>query len=485
MASQLELLDRALPIEGQLWTAASMLRGRVAASDYRQILLTLLFLRAIGDSRSSHSLVIPEAGRWSRLQKSGRTGRLGELLDGALKAISDANPGWGLEFKNGAFSASGVSDDRLGELLSIFSDLEVRDTDAGDLFGKVHEYFLSRFALEEGQRGGEFYTPHSIVELLVSLVGPISGVLYDPCCGAGGMFVSAHQSDGGTGAQTRIVGQEANPRTWQIAKMNLASRGIAHDLGARAADTFAEDLHPDLSADFVLANPPFNMSDWGHSNLSRDPRFERGMPPPGNANMAWVQHILHHLSVSGAAGIVLANGSLSSTSSGEADIRRRLVKDDLVDAIVRLPEKLFYSTQIPVSLWILTKGKRGSYGRRARHGRFLFIDARRMGHLVSRTLRVLDRSEMDRIVHAYHSFRDRASGQKALCQGFSKVVPIGEVERHRYALVPGRYVGFAEDERPKPFRSLDDLHAEMDEPIAGQEMELVRALRRIKGLRGG
>jgi type I restriction enzyme M protein len=347
------------------------------------------------------------------------------------------------------YAAATVDARRLGQLVDLVSGIGLGSQDHGekDILGRVYEYFLGKFASAEGKNSGEFYTPRSIVRLLVEMLEPFNGRVYDPCCGSGGMFVQAERfvaEHGGRRTDLAVYGQELSSTTWRLAKMNLAIRGIEADLGPKWADSFHDDLHPDLKADYLLANPPFNISDWGGDQLRDDPRWKYGVPPTGNANFAWVQHMVSHLSPRGAAGIVLANGSLSTQQSGEGDIRRKLVEADLVECIVALPGQLFYGTGIPVSLWFLNRDKTPGGGRpwRDRRGEILFIDARGLGHMVSRVHRDLSVEDLARVADVFHAWRgEPGCGEYADQPGFAYSAVIGETAEQNFVLTPGRYVG--------------------------------------------
>ncbi len=339
---------------------------------------------------------------------------------------------------------------RLGQLIDRIGDIEVGDADARsrDVLGRIYEYFLSRFASAEGKNGGEFYTPRCVVKLLVEMLEPYQGRVYDPCCGSSGMFVQsaefirAHSTSNGNGGKAvgnlSIYGQESNHTTWRLSKMNLAIRGI--DGQIEHGDTFHNDRHPDLRADYVLANPPFNVSDWGGNRLRDDQRWKYGVPPVGNANFAWVQHMVHHLAPSGVAGFVLANGSMSTSTSGEGEIRKNLIEANLVDCMVALPGQLFYATQIPVCLWFLARDRRnGKF--RDRRGNILFIDARKLGRLIDRTHRELSDADVALVADTYHAWRRRDAGDYTDAPGFCKSATVEEVRRHGHVLTPGRYVG--------------------------------------------
>jgi len=349
------------------------------------------------------------------------------------------------------YARPGLDKEKLGELIDLIGTLNLNDSDnrSKDIIGRVYEYFLSEFASAEGKNGGQFYTPRCVVRTLVAMISPFKGRVYDPCCGSRGMFVQSEkfvEAHGGRIGDISIYGQESNPTTWKLAKMNLAIRGIDHDLGIEHADSFRRDLHPSLKADYILANPPFNMKDWGGENLKDDVRWKYGIPPNGNANYAWIQHFIHHLSPSGIAGFVLANGSMSSNQSGEGEIRKNLLEADLVDCMVALPGQLFYSTQIPACLWFIARNR--SNGKfRDRRGEVLFIDARKMGVMRDRTHRELTDEDIDKIAVTYHAWRgDSNSGEYEDIPGFCASASLTEIGKHEYVLTPGRYVGAEEGE---------------------------------------
>ncbi len=465
--------------EAELWEMADALRGSMDAAEYKHVALGLIFLKYVSDAfeetreqleaerdqganpdhpdeyLARNILWVPEAARWSVLRAQARQSTIGQTVDEAMTAIEEANPAL-RDVLPKDYARPALDKQRLGQLIDQVSNIIVGDEAARsrDVLGRVYEYFLSRFAEAEGKRGGEFYTPRSVVRLLVEMIEPYEGRVYDPCCGSSGMFVQsvefirAHQSGNGNGgkasAPISIWGQESNHTTWRLAKMNLAIRGIEGQIAH--GDSFHNDRHPDLRADYILANPPFNVSDWGGDRLADDQRWKYGVPSAGNANFAWVQHFVHHLAPGGVAGFVLANGSMSSNQRGEGEIRERLVEEELVDCMVALPGQLFYSTQIPACLWFLARDRHN--GRfRDRSGKVLFIDARAMGRMTDRTHRELTAEDIARIAETYHAWRgEEGAGDYADVPGFCKSADIEEVRRHGHVLTPGRYVGAAPQE---------------------------------------
>jgi type I restriction enzyme M protein len=398
---------------------------------------------------------VPPEARWAHLKGQARQATIGQLVDDAMTGIERDNPALkGVLPKD--YARPALDKTRLGQLIDLISNIKIGDeaSRAKDVLGRVYEYFLSQFASAEGKKGGEFYTPRCVVKLLVEMLEPYRGRVYDPCCGSSGMFVQsvefirAHAKGNGNGGKAKadvsIYGQESNYTTWRLAKMNLAIRGIDGQIAH--GDTFHNDRHPDLKADFILANPPFNVSDWGGERLRDDKRWRYGMPPAGNANFAWVQHIVHHLAPAGVAGFVLANGSMSSNQSGEGEIRKALIETDLVDCMVALPGQLFYSTQIPACLWFLAcERKNGRF--RDRRGHVLFIDTRKLGRMVDRTHRELTDEDIGRIAKTYHAWRsEKDAGTYADVPGFCKSATLEEIGKHGHVLTPGRYVGAAAQE---------------------------------------
>ena len=472
--------------EAQLWQMADALRGSMDAAEYKHVVLGLLFLKYVSDAfeevrieleaevdegadpEQSDEYVakgvfwVPQGARWEYLRSQARESTIGLLVDNAMREIEGAN----VSLKDVLPKDYGLPslDKRvLGQLIDKISDIEVGDQESRskDVLGRVYEYFLSQFASAEGKRGGEFYTPRCIVNLLVEMLEPYRGRVYDPCCGSSGMFVQSirfieeHATGNGNGGKAQgdisIFGQESNYTTWRLAKMNLAIRGIEGQI--EQGNTFHNDRHPDLRADYVLANPPFNVSDWGGELLTDDQRWRYGTPPRGNANFAWVQHMVYHLSPKGVAGIVLANGSMSSNQSNEGEIRKSLIENDVVDCMIALPGQLFYSTQIPACLWFLARDRRGGGGMRDRRGELLFIDARKLGSMVDRTHRELSGKDIARIADTYHAWRGKdAAAKYEDVAGFCKSASLEEVRKHGHVLTPGRYVGVeAAEDDGEPF----------------------------------
>lgn len=513
-----------LGFEETLWKAADTLRGSMDAASYKHVVLGLIFLKYISDSfderrsalateleadgitgddalpllesRDEYAAAgvfwVPAPARWGAIRDSAKQSDIGTRIDSAMEALEADNASLrGVLPKT--YAAATVDARRLGQLVDLISGIGLGAAEHGDkdVLGRVYEYFLGKFASAEGKNSGEFYTPRSIVRLLVEMLEPFSGRVYDPCCGSGGMFVQAErfvEEHGGRRTDLAVYGQELSSTTWRLAKMNLAIRGIEADLGPKWSDSFHEDLHPDLKADYIMANPPFNISDWGGQQLRDDPRWQYGAPPTGNANFAWVQHMVSHLSPRGAAGIVLANGSLSTQQSGEGDIRRRLVEADLVECIVALPGQLFYGTGIPVSLWFLNRDKTpgGSRRWRDRRGEILFIDARSLGHMVSRVHKDLSEDDVAQVANALRAWRgEPRAAAYADRPGFSFSASSDEVAAHNYVLTPGRYVGAeaVEDEEhlnDRLARLAVELESALDES-AVLDARVRTALQRVSG----
>ena len=467
-----------LGFEATLWAAADKLRNNMDAAEYKHVVLGLIFLKYISDAfEEKHAALladsaadaedrdeylaenifwVPKEARWTFLRDNARQPTIGKLLDDAMVAVERDNKTLkGVLPKD--YARPALDKQRLGELIDLIGTIGLGDREnrSKDILGRVYEYFLSQFASAEGKKGGQFYTPRSVVRLLVEMLAPYKGRVYDPCCGSGGMFVQSEkfaEAHGGKLGDISIYGQESNNTTWRLAKMNLAIRGIESNLGQEHADTFRRDLHTDLKADYVIANPPFNDSDWGGENLKDDARWQFGVPSAGNANFAWVQHFIHHLAPNGIAGFVLANGSMSSQQSGEGEIRRKIVEADLVDCMVALPPQLFYSTPIPVCLWFLARNKRDKRFR-DRRGETLFIDARKMGVLIDRVHRELADADVETILGTYHAWRgDKDAGKYSDVPGFCRSELKKGVEVRDWVLTPGRYVGATEvDADQQPF----------------------------------
>ncbi|MGH8648175.1 MAG: type I restriction-modification system subunit M, partial [Burkholderiales bacterium] len=467
-----------LGLEAKLWQAADALRNNMDAAEYKHVVLGLIFLKYISDAfeerraalvaarasgadpedpdeyRAVRIFWVPPEARWPHLEAHAKQPTIGQLVDDAMAGIERDNPSLKAVLPKD-YARPALDKQRLGQLINLISNIGLGDTESRskDILGRVYEYFLSQFASAEGKKGGEFYTPRCVVKLLVEMLEPYQGRVYDPCCGSSGMFVQSEEfiaAHGGKLGDISIYGQESNYTTWRLAKMNLAIRGIDGQIAH--GDTFHNDRHPDLKADFILANPPFNVSDWGGERLRDDKRWQYGVPPAGNANFAWVQHIVHHLAPAGVAGFVLANGSMSSNQSGEGEIRKSLIEADLVDCMVALPGQLFYSTQIPACLWFLARDrKNGKF--RDRRGHVLFIDARKLGRMVDRTHRELTDEDIARIAATYHAWRgEKDAGAYADIAGYCKSAPLDEIRKHGHVLTPGRYVGAeAQEDDGEPF----------------------------------
>ena len=463
--------------EAELWRMADTLRGSMDAAEYKHVVLGLIFLKYISDAfeearakleanqhltgaspddpdeyRADNIFWVPAEARWQQVQSQARQSTIGQTVDTAMVAIEQDNPSL-RDVLPKEYARPNLDKQRLGQLIDMISNIRVGDAEARshDVLGRIYEYFLSRFASAEGKNGGEFYTPRCVVKLLVEMLEPYRGRVYDPCCGSSGMFVQsaefirAHASGNGNGnggnagGDLSVYGQESNHTTWRLSKMNLAIRGI--DGQIEHGDTFRNDRHPDVRADYILANPPFNVSDWGGDQLRDDQRWRYGVPPASNANFAWVQHMVHHLAPAGFAGFVLANGSMSTNTSGEGEIRQKLIEADLVDCMVALPGQLFYATPIPVCLWFLARDRRnGKF--RDRRGEILFIDARKLGSMVDRTHRELTDEDIACIAGVYHAWRGVYAADDYVDElGFCKNASLEEVRGHGHILTPGRYVG--------------------------------------------
>ncbi len=465
-----------LGFENKLWEMADKMRGHMDAGEYKHVALGLIFLKYISDAfQTKHDALkataetdytdpedrdeyaaanifwVPKEARWQKIQSEARQPTIGKIIDDAMAAIEKENPTLkGVLPKD--YSRPALDKHRLGELVDIIGnvDLQARKSGVKDPLGRVYEYFLGRFAAAEGKGGGEFYTPQCVVQLLVKMIEPYKGRVFDPCCGSGGMFVQSErfvEEHGGRLGDIAVYGQESNPTTWKLAKMNLAIRGIDANLGPHQADSFHNDLHKDLKADFILANPPFNMSDWGGQRLKEDVRWKFGVPPANNANYAWIQHFIHHLAPTGIAGFVMANGSMSTSTNSEGTIRQAIIEADMVDCMVAMPGQLFYTTQIPVCLWFVTRSKKADKkrGHRNRQGETLFIDARRMGTLVDRVHRELSEDDLNTIAGVYHQWRNEG-GKYENKAGWWKSASLDDIKGNGYVLTPGRYVGAEEIE---------------------------------------
>lgn len=508
-------------IKKTLWAAADKLRSNMDAAEYKHIVLGLIFLKYVSDSFAEHRaglatrfadpdddyyiedentraadleerdyyteanvFWVPELSRWERIRDRAKQPELGRFIDDALVEIENENPRLkGLLDKR--YARTQLEPGKLGELVDLISTIGFNGSEAKDVLGEVYEYFLGQFANAEGKKGGQFYTPASVVKVLVEVLAPHSGKVYDPCCGSGGMFVQSEkfmESHGGRFGDISIYGQESNPTTWRLVAMNLAIRGMDFNLGKEPADTFLRNQHPDLRANYVMANPPFNISDWWNASLEGDPRWQFGTPPAGNANYAWLQHIYYHLAPIGRAGVVLANGSMSSSQNSEGTIRKEMIEQDAVECMVALPAQLFFNTQIPACLWFLNKNKGN------RKGEILFIDARKLGRLENRVNRVFDDADIERIANTYH-FWAKTQDQKPKTEyqdipGFCKSANLDEVRSHDYILTPGRYIGaeLAEDDDEEFEKKMARLTVELSSQFsrsASLEMEIRKNLENL------
>ena len=453
--------------EKKIWDAACVLRGNMDASEYKSVVLGLIFLKYISDRfdekyqalvaegdgfeedvdeyTSEGIFFVPANARWNVIASKAHTPEIGAVIDEAMRSIEKENKRLNdILPKN--FARPELDKRRLGEVVDLFTNIQmIEQGSEKDILGRTYEYCLSKFAEQEGKLAGEFYTPSCVVRTLVEVLKPYHGRVYDPCCGSGGMFVQSAkfiENHSGNINDISVYGQDSNPTTWKMAQMNLAIRGIDADLGKYNADTFFNDCHPTMRADYIMANPPFNLSDWGADKLSDDVRWQYGLPPSGNANFAWLQHMIYHLAPNGKIGMVLANGSLSSQSGGEGEIRKNIINADLIECIIAMPSQLFYTTQIPVSLWFLAKNKK-------QKDKTLFIDARQMGTMVSRKLRELTDDDIAKIADTYNSYAD---GTLENVNGFCAIVDTEEISKQDYILTPGRYVGIKkQEEDDEPF----------------------------------
>ncbi len=493
-------ITAAEPLEKQLWKAADKLRKNIDAAEYKHIVLGLIFLKYISDAfeelyaklkaeeqhgadpedkdeyKAENVFFVPHDARWSYLQSKAKQPDIGKFVDDAMDAIEKDNSSLkGVLPK--VFARQNLDPTSLGELIDLVGNIALGDAKArsADVLGHVFEYFLGEFALAEGKQGGQFYTPRSIVELLVKMLEPYKGRVFDPCCGSGGMFVQSEKfvtEHQGRVNDISIYGQESNQTTWRLAKMNLAIRGIdSSQVKWNNEGSFLNDAHKDLKADYIIANPPFNVSDWGGDLMRTDGRWQYGVPPVGNANFAWLQHFIYHLAPNGQAGVVLAKGALTSKTSGEGEIRKSLVENGLIDCIVNLPAKLFLNTQIPAALWFMRRNRKES-GFRDRSNEILFIDARNLGHLINRRTRELsngsinpDDNDIAKIADTYHNWRNPEGSYEDVA-GFCASVPISKVAELDYVLTPGRYVGLPDEEDDFNFvERFSALKAELEAQI--------------------
>lgn len=489
--------------EKQIWNAACVLWGHIPAAEYRKVIVGLIFLRYISsafdkryqqliadgdgfeDDRDAYAeeniFFVPEEARWSKIASAAHTPEIGTVIDDAMRAIEKENA----TLKNVLpknYASPDLEKRVLGDVVDLFTNMDMEDTeDNKDLLGRTYEYCIQQFAAYEGVKGGEFYTPASIVKTIVAILKPFKNCrVYDPCCGSGGMFVQSAkfiQAHSGKRGEIAVYGQESNADTWKMAKMNMAIRGIDADFGPYHADTFFNDLHKTLKADFIMANPPFNLSNWGQEKLKDDVRWKYGTPPAGNANYAWIQHMIHHLAPNGKIGLVLANGALSTQSSGEGDIRKRIIEDDLIEGIVAMPTQLFYSVTIPVTLWFIA-----AKGSKKQKGKTLFIDARKMGNMVDRKHRDFSDEYIQKLADTFTDFQN---GTLDDVKGFCAVANISDIEKQDYILTPGRYVGIEEQEDDgEPFeKKMTHLTSELSEMFA-KSHELENEIREKLGAIG-
>jgi len=469
--------------EKEIWDAACILRGNLDASEYKQVVLGLIFLKYISDKfearyqeltaegdgfeedrdeyTANNVFFVPEDARWKKIADAAHSPEIGKVIDDAMLLIEKENVRLkGILPKN--FARPELDKRRLGDVVDLFTNIRMKEHgDTRDILGRTYEYCLAQFAEQEGKKGGEFFTPACVVRTLVEFLKPYHGRVYDPCCGSGGMFVQSAkfvEQHSGRINDISVYGQDSNPTTWKMAQMNLAIRGIEADLGRYNADTFYDDCHPTLRANFIMANPPFNLSDWGADKLRDDVRWKYGVPPSGNANFAWLQHMIYHLAPNGKIGMVLANGSLSSQSGGEGEIRRKIIEDDLVASIVAMPTQLFYTTQIPVSLWFLDRNKK-------QKGKTCFIDARKMGTMVSRKLRELTDEDITKLAQTFDAYEN---GALEAVKGFCATATTEEIAKQDFILTPGRYVGIEEQQDDgEPFEEkMTRLTGELSELFA-------------------
>lgn len=486
--------------EKQIWEAADVLRGNMDASEYKQVVLGLIFLKYISDRfEGKYSALVkdgegaeedrdeyiaegiffvPPDARWGVIAAGAHTPEIGMIIDQAMRSIENENKRLkGILPKN--FARPELDKRRLGDVVDLFTNIKMHiHGDTKDILGRTYEYCLSMFAEREGKKAGEFYTPSCVVRTIVEVIQPFGGRVYDPCCGSGGMFVQSAkfvQNHSGNINNIAVYGQDSNPTTWKMAQMNLAIRGIEANLGEYNADTFHKDCHPTLKADFIMANPPFNISGWGADRLQEDVRWKYGIPSDSNANFAWMQHMIHHLAPNGKIGMVLANGSLASQSNGEGTIRKNIVEADLVEGIVAMPSQLFYTAQIPVSLWFLSRDKK-------RKGETLFIDARKMGTMVTRKLREFSEEDIMKIAYTFEAFRNGSLEDE---NGFCAVASLEDIAKQDYILTPGRYVGI--EDREDDGEPFEEKMARLTDELSGmfrRSHELEEEIRKRLGVLG-
>ncbi len=499
-----------LSFVSKLWQAADKLRNNMDAAEYKHIVLGLIFLKYVSDAfaevyaqlqkdtknyadaedideyRARNIFWVPPEARWSYLQKNAKQPTIGKLIDDAMDAIERDNPSLkGVLPHN--YARPALDKQRLGELIDLIGTIGLGDKEnkSRDILGRVYEYFLGEFADAEGKKGGQFYTARCVVRLLVEMLEPYKGRVFDPCCGSGGMFVQSEEfteAHGGRIGDISIYGQESNQTTWRLCKMNLAIRGIDANIQWNNEGSFLNDAHKDLKADYVMANPPFNDSDWKGEMLREDVRWKYGTPPVGNANFAWIQHFIHHLSPTGTAGFVMANGSMSSNTSGEGEIRKNIIEADIVDCMIAMPSQLFYNTMIPVCLWFVSRDRK-NHKFRDRRGEILFIDARNMGEMIDRRHRELTDADITKISSTYHTWRSKTKKYKDIA-GFCKSAKREEVVKNGHILTPGRYVGTeAQEEDSEVFEEkMKRLTGELATQFSKSDRLEVEIKKNLKGL---
>ena len=493
--------DANIGFEKQIWDAACVLWGHIPAAEYRKVIIGLIFLRYVSsafeqrykklveegdgfeDDRDAYTMdnifFIPKDARWNVISSAAHTPEIGKVIDNAMRSIESENVTLKGVLPNN-YANPDLDKQVLGDVVDIFTNMDMGSAEQSqDLLGRTYEYCIAQFAEVEGKGGGEFYTPSSVVRTLVEVLKPFSNCrVYDPCCGSGGMFVQSAKfikAHSGNRGSISVYGQEANPDTWKMAKMNMAIRGIDADFGPHQADTFTNDLHPQLKADYILANPPFNYHPWNQEKLKDDIRWKYGLPPAGNANYAWIQHMIHHLAPNRKIGLVLANGALSTQTSGEGDIRQKIIEDDLIEGIVALPTQLFYSVTIPVTLWFITRNKKQA-------GKTIFIDARKLGHMVDRKHRDFSDDDIYKIANTVAAFQEGTLEDE---KGFCAVATLDDIKKQGYILTPGRYVGIEEQEEDdEPFEEkMTRLTSELSE-MFDKSHELENEIRKKLGAIG-